>query len=165
MTFKHKLSKRLAMIYDPFRKTPFDLLVLLFVLLTIIAIPRSARSDADPSAIPSRRTVGAGLLVVSTLAWLAGGPEGLAVLSFILGTFRVVWYVAVLLLGPIVLERVRLPYGEQRERYRRLFGYVAIPQRVIPLYAAKRRVDSGLALEVFVGLVAWRFYAPLSSGR
>ncbi len=165
MTFKYKLSKRLAMIYDPSWKTPFDLLVLLVVLLAILAIPRSVRSDANPSAIPNRRTVGAVLLVVSTLAWLVGGPDGLAVLAFILGTFRIVWHVAVLLLGPILLERVRLRYGEQRAHYRRLFGYVAIPQRVIPLCTAKRRVDSGLALEVFVGLVAWRFYAPLSAGR
>src|SRR5205814_513966 len=126
MTFKHKLSKRLAMIYDLSRKTPLDLLALLFVLIAILALPRSARTD-DPSAIPSRRTVGAGFLVASTLAWLVGGSEGLAILGFILGSLRISWHVAVLLLGPIRLERERLPYGEQRKHYRRLLGYVATP--------------------------------------
>ena len=67
MTFKYKLSKRLAMIYDPSWKTRFDLLVLLVVLLAILAIPRSVRSDANPSAIPNRRTVGAVLLLYPRL--------------------------------------------------------------------------------------------------
>src|SRR5437773_707578 len=117
MTFMHKLSRRLAMIYDVVcglllvvRRILFDLLVVLFVLLLMIAVPGSA----EASSTPRRRYVRAVWWGVVMLAATVGGPIGGAHAYFVLCILRLCGHVATLLLGPVCQEPIRVPVRHER---------------------------------------------------
>ena len=164
MTFKHKLSKRLAMIYDPLRRILFDPFVILLVLLIMIA----ARGSDEPFSAPRRRSVRVVIQRMVTVATMVGGPLGGVYILLALWVLRGCGHVATLLAGgPVLWEPVRVPgRHEQRVRYRRLGGYVATrePRGALPSAAHRRRVDTLPALdmlEVYVGHRGWRFYVPI----
>ena len=166
MTFMHKLSKRLAIIYDiacgpllVVRRILFDPLVALFVLLQMLAVPGSTEASAT-----SRRCVRVVWWGVVMLATKFGGPVGGASAYFDLCVLRMLGHVATLLLGgPVLWEPIRVPVRhERREQYRRFLGYLATPRTACVLVPdGQRRVDALPALEVlevYVGRRGWRFY-------
>ena len=166
MTFMHKLSKRLAIIYDiacgpllVVRRILFDPLVALFVLLQMLAVPGSTEASAT-----SRRCVRVVWWGVVMLATKFGGPVGGASAYFDLCVLRMLGHVATLLLGgPVLWEPIRVPVGhERRGQYRRFLGYLATPGTACVLSSdGQRRVDTLHALEiweVYVGRRGWRFY-------
>ncbi len=167
MTYMHKLSRRLAMIYDwvrgrllVVRRILFDPLVALFVLLPMLAVP----SSPEASSTSRRRYVRVVWGGVVMLATKFGGLVGGASAYFVLCVLRMFGHIVTLLLGgPVLWEPIRVPVlHERRKRYRRCFGYVATPRPAcVPACVSLRRVDALHALdvlEVYVGRRGWRFY-------
>ena len=167
MTYMHKLSRRLAMIYDwvrgrllVVRRILFDPLVALFVLLLTMAAPGSA----DAFSTPTRRYVRVVMRRIVTAATIVGGPVGAAYTILALWILRGCGHaVALLLGGPVFWEPIRVPVRhERRKRYRRFLGYLATPRPACaPACVSLRRVDALPALdvlEVYVGRRGWRFY-------
>jgi len=167
MTFKHKLSVRLAMIYNRVRgplvvgrRILFDPLVVLIVLLAMMAVPGSAEGFSTSK----RRSVRVVIRRLVTLATIVGGPIGAGYALLALWLLRGCGHAGALLLGGSVFwDPIRVPvHNERRKRYRRFLGYLATPCPAgCRACDGRRRVDTLHALEVlevYVGCRGWRFY-------